>query len=391
MEFDIRTLLVAVALSSALCAGGRFLLWRLHPAMPGLLHWAWATVLGACALLLFAGHGALPARVALFLGQALLAGGFALAWVGHRRFLGGAPLRPRTLALLAGAVLAALAVADAAESLSLRTVINATVIGGLSALSARELLRAAGPGRIAMRVTGWIYAANTLFFAARGVAGAMKFPAQEFLEQVPLTSGGFFAFGLLWGLCSTLGVTLGMVLMAGERLQEELNHHATRDPLTGALNRRAFGLLAERQAAQAARAGRSLSVLMMDLDHFKRINDQLGHAGGDAVLRHFVAVAREILRAEDSLCRFGGEEFVVLLPDADGAQALAAAERLRRAFAASGHTVSIGVAALGREETVEDLLRRADASLYEAKRLGRDRCEMAPAAPAAARPAPLPA
>lgn len=162
-------------------------------------------------------------------------------------------------------------------------------------------------------------------------------------------------------------------MIANDRLQEELNHHATHDPLTGALNRRAFALLAEKQVAQAARTGRPLAVLMMDLDHFKRINDTLGHSGGDA-----------------TLCRFGGEEFVALLPHAEAAQAVAAAERLRLAFAATGATVSIGVASLRPGEDLEDLLRRADAALYDAKRAGRDRTHLSEevaAAPAAAAPA----
>ncbi len=147
-------------------------------------------------------------------------------------------------------------------------------------------------------------------------------------------------------------------MIANDRLQEELNHHATHDPLTEALNRRAFALLAEKQVAQAARTGRPLAVLMMDLDHFKRINDTLGHSGGDATLCRFVAVA--------------------------------AAERLRLAFAATGATVSIGVASLRPGEDLEDLLRRADAALYDAKRAGRDRTHLSEevaAAPAAAAPA----
>ena len=179
-------------------------------------------------------------------------------------------------------------------------------------------------------------------------------------------------------------------MIANDRLQEELNHHATHDPLTGALNRRAFALLAEKQVAQAARTGRPLAVLMMDLDHFKRINDTLGHSGGDATLCRFVAVAGDVLRAEDVLCRFGGEEFVALLPHAEAAQAVAAAERLRLAFAATGATVSIGVASLRPGEDLEDLLRRADAALYDAKRAGRDRTHLSEevaAAPAAAAPA----
>lgn len=179
-------------------------------------------------------------------------------------------------------------------------------------------------------------------------------------------------------------------MIANDRLQEELNHHATHDPLTGALNRRAFALLAEKQVAQAARTGRPLAVLMMDLDHFKRINDTLGHSGGDATLCRFVAVAGDVLRAEDVLCRFGGEEFVALLPHAEAAQAVAAAERLRLAFTATGATVSIGVASLRPGEDLEDLLRRADAALYDAKRAGRDRTHLSEevaAAPAAAAPA----
>lgn len=179
-------------------------------------------------------------------------------------------------------------------------------------------------------------------------------------------------------------------MIANDRLQEELNHHATHDPLTGALNRRAFALLAEKQVAQAARTGRPLAVLMMDLDHFKRINDTLGHSGGDATLCRFVAVAGDVLRAEDVLCRFGGEEFVALLPHAEAAQAVAAAERLRLAFAATGATVSIGVASLRPGEDLEDPLRRADAALYDAKRAGRDRTHLSEevaAAPAAAAPA----
>ena len=179
-------------------------------------------------------------------------------------------------------------------------------------------------------------------------------------------------------------------MIANDRLQEELNHQATHDPLTGALNRRAFALLAEKQVAQAARTGRPLAVLMMDLDHFKRINDTLGHSGGDATLCRFVAVAGDVLRAEDVLCRFGGEEFVALLPHAEAAQAVAAAERLRLAFTATGATVSIGVASLRPGEDLEDLLRRADAALYDAKRAGRDRTHLSEevaAAPAAAAPA----
>ena len=168
-------------------------------------------------------------------------------------------------------------------------------------------------------------------------------------------------------------------MIANDRLQEELNHHATHDPLTGALNRRAFALLAEKQVAQAARTGRPLAVLMMDLDHFKRINDTLGHSGGDATLCRFVAVAGDVLRAEDVLCRFGGEEFVALL-ELDSTEDLeAATERLRKAVRGSLRgpggriTISLGAAMLREQEkTWHDWFSRADAALYRAKSAGRD-------------------
>lgn len=376
MQFDLRTLLVAVALASAVCALARYLLWRMHPAMPGLRHWMWAAVAGALALTSYAGHGWIPGNLSLLMAQGLIATGFMLAWDGFRRFLGRPPLKARVMVLVAAGVAAPIVLSNAMGSMTGHSAINSAVIAVLSGLIARELLRAVPPGRLAVRAMAWIYVANTVFFVARSAALLDDAPS-----AVPVTSDGFYAYSLLWWLATNLGVTLGMVLMAGERLQEDLNHHATRDPLTGALNRRAFTLLAQKQMARTARDGRPLSVLMMDLDHFKRINDQRGHAAGDATLQHFVEVAGATLREEDILCRFGGEEFLALLPDAAAPQALAAAERLRQRFGAEGDTVSIGLAEATPGEALEDLLRRADTALYEAKRLGRDRCQIAAPVP----------
>lgn len=373
MQFDIRTLLVAVAVATAVCAVARFLLWRMHPAMPGLRHWMWASVIGAAALFTYAGHGWIPGGLALTVAQMLIAAGFVVAWDGFRRFLGRPALSPAVLTVMATVAGGSIIASNATGVMAWHTAVNAVVIAVLSGLIVRELWPAGGPGRLAVRATAWIYVANVVFFIARGGAAVVQPRA-----GVPVTSEGFYALSPLWWLVVTVGATLGMALMAGERLQEELNHRANRDPLTGALNRRAFALLAEKQMAHADRTGRAASVLMMDLDHFKRINDVRGHAAGDAVLRRFVEVAGGILRAEDVLCRFGGEEFVALLPDTAAPQAFAAAERLRLRFAAEGETTSIGIAEARRGEPLEALLRRADEALYEAKRRGRNRCEAAP-------------
>lgn len=382
MPLDIRTLLVAVAMATVCCAAARFLLWRMHPHVPGLAHWVWACVLGAGALLLFAGHGAVPDILSLSLSQVLIASGFLLAWDGFRRFLGRKNLPAWLVGILAVGALLPLPLSIFEPSLALRALANAVVVATISALIARELLTTAPRHGTASHATAYIYIINSLVFLGRAAAA---------LTSDTITAQPYgFAVTLLWWLCATVAVTLGMTLMTAERLQQNLDNQARRDPLTGALNRRAFSADADKELARARRNGRPLSVLMMDLDHFKRINDQLGHATGDDILCRFVAVSDRMLRAEDIFCRFGGEEFVALLSDTSADQAMAVAERLRTAYASEAatlppatfaFTVSIGVGELQPGEELETTLRRADAALYLAKAAGRNRCELAPPLP----------
>lgn len=384
MHFDIRTLLVAVALATAFCAAARVLLWRLHLGMPGLGQWAWAGVLGVPALILIAFHGAGFGHVwALPLAQLLIAVALALAWDGFRRFVGRTALSPWLWGALLSVVLLGWVVSHWDKSLLFRASFNTGLIAVLSALIARELLGATRPGQSAMRVTGWLYAFNSAFFLLRSLSVAAHGQVMG-----PLNPDGFAALSLFWWMGMTIAATLGMVLMTGERLQRNLDYQASRDPLTGALNRRAFSLVAEKEIALARRQGQPLSVLMLDLDHFKRVNDQLGHRGGDEILCRFVAVVKKVLRGEDLFCRFGGEEFVALLPGAEADQAMAVAERLRNAYrheSAAGYetllpfalTVSIGVAEWRSGEDVERVILRADKALYRAKSGGRNRCELA--------------
>jgi len=161
----------------------------------------------------------------------------------------------------------------------------------------------------------------------------------------------------------------------------------SRDALTGALTRERFTAQAPAILAQAIDNGRSCSLLMIDADHFKQINDSQGHVAGDAVLRRMVEAIRGHIRGDDQVFRYGGEEFVVLAPDLGAVAASMAAERIRKAvadeFADDGvpaPTISVGVATAPDEGTgVEVLLRLADSRLYEAKRLGRNRVVAGPA------------
>lgn len=165
-----------------------------------------------------------------------------------------------------------------------------------------------------------------------------------------------------------------------------LAQQARSDALTGLLNRRGFEDQARQVVATTRRSRQPLSLLMVDVDHFKRINDSLGHDVGDLVLKQLADSLRQRLRGSDVLARLGGEEFVALLPDTELQGARAIAEALVRGIAQESHepygriTVSAGVATmLGTEPDLGDLLRRADAALYEAKGQGRNRVCLDPA------------
>lgn len=187
-----------------------------------------------------------------------------------------------------------------------------------------------------------------------------------------------------------IGITGVMVdVTESHQLRQELERLATTDPLTGLANRRAFLMRAREEVDRAARHGRPMSVVMIDIDHFKVINDRHGHDVGDQVLQRVAALVRDTVRQSvDVVARFGGEEFVLLLPETGLAGARILAERIRKAFEESlvdtdGGPVSF-TASFGVEEFrtaldtgVETVLKRADDALYRAKAAGRNRVHQA--------------
>jgi diguanylate cyclase (GGDEF)-like protein len=192
------------------------------------------------------------------------------------------------------------------------------------------------------------------------------------------------------GLVLLIAVALAMSFaMALARLGERDHSRAQRDALTGCLNRRAFEALYRREGDRSRRLTRPVSLLFLDIDRFKQLNDRFGHEVGDDVLHRLCRRVSGALREHDVLFRWGGEEFVVLLPHTRAPEAAAAAERVRRAVAdaplgqdpngdAIDLTISVGTAtAEPAPELPEDLLHRADAACYRAKALGRNRVESA--------------
>lgn len=220
-----------------------------------------------------------------------------------------------------------------------------------------------------------------LVFAEIGIQSDTPFTGISYLMSFILggvcTTGGFI--GLIMLVTQRLIDEKREALQAAEKLAEEYRQLSDHDPLTNALNNRSFTRSLDLERARCIREGRSLSVVMADLDHFKDINDTFGHAAGDQTLKQAVSVWRSQLRAPDLLGRVGGEEFVIILPQANLKHATHVAERLRSALQANAPlfpreiTASFGVIETGHDETTEQVLHRVDVAMYAAKQNGRNR------------------
>ena len=186
----------------------------------------------------------------------------------------------------------------------------------------------------------------------------------------------------------SIGLFISLFLFQRNRLFKRMNAELSRlsmtDALTGLLNRRAIDALLVQECARRQRTGQPLSVLIFDIDHFKRINDQYGHEQGDRVLTTLASTLQQVMRRTDHLARWGGEEFILLAVDADLDQAALIAEKIRETVQAIAFaeqirvTLSIGVAEYEPQETIEQVCARADTALYRAKRAGRNRVVIDP-------------
>jgi diguanylate cyclase (GGDEF)-like protein len=189
-------------------------------------------------------------------------------------------------------------------------------------------------------------------------------------------------FAVMGGYVNRLRVRLSDSHQELRRAFERMGELAIRDELTGAYNRRFLMETLGREHSRSERLAEAFSVCLIDVDHFKSVNDTLGHAAGDAVLKHFVALAPRGLRGIDTFGRFGGEEFLIVLPATGRPGAIAVGERVRAACEAAAFpglpagralTITVGVATHAKGEHVTALLARADQALYQGKRAGRNR------------------
>ncbi len=375
MQFDVGSLLLAffaVNLVFGVALAGAA---RRHPDMPGPAYWAAAALITLPGFLGIVLLGRIPDFLSMVVANTTLTAGATLLWVGIRAFVRlSHSVRIVYAFCLADASLRIL-FTYSVDSLAGRQAVSAILNLALAVLVVRDLGRSR-PKHLETETQ--ILVGVTI---ADGIEQALRLVA---LLVAPI-SGDYLESGLVEGLhlfadlfiVSTRLLVL-MMLVSG-RLQVELNRRATHDFLTDLPNRRGFLPQAEREIERARRHGRPLAVLVLDLDHFKRVNDTRGHAEGDRVLRQVADLLRKELRSIDLPSRFGGEEFHLLLPDSGPSEAYRAADRLRQRLAVGTEvTASVGVAIFpDNGDDLGALLVAADRALYRAKEAGRNRVEMA--------------
>ena len=377
---DPRSVILLAGIMGIVMAVVVFFMRRSYPpSIRGLREWAWAPLVAFASTMLFSARSVLPDLMTVVLANMVLFQACILYYAGSQQFLlGHSRTGGWTLVNLAmGAVLAwfTLVRPDYEARLLVVTLLVTLLFLNHAGLYVRHRGRVFGMGLM----TGLLLL-QALVAGLRFVSAVFGLAGSDLMEATWIQSLYITMYSL-----TVLLLSIAAILMATDRVHTEFEYLASRDPLTGVLNRRALLDACEAEARRLARAGsRGLALLMIDVDHFKRINDRFGHQQGDAVLRAAVQRMQEATGQAGVLGRYGGEEFALLLPGADAQAALDHADRLRHAVAApfeSGSplqpvgpvSVSIGVASVSTQTSVDALFASADAALYRAKAQGRDR------------------
>jgi diguanylate cyclase (GGDEF)-like protein len=377
IHIDPRTVILLAGVMSGFMAVILYALKRSYPpAIKGLGEWVVALMLVGVGSLLAFGVGYFPTVVSITLPRLLFPSGLFLCYVGMQRFFGVVPRFRRWVALIAGVALVQMWFTFVQPSFHARLVLSIGLVLCLF-LAMANLLRQQQPASIAKSLTMGVVVVMLSILTMRLVTSVVFPVGSDIFDASPQQLLYVTSFSFL-----TVLLSVGLVLLATERLHSEMSFLATHDSLTNALTRRHLNAVCAIELDRSQRHGRSMALLIMDLDYFKAVNDNHGHLRGDRVLVDFVATANRLLRRPDQLARFGGEEFVALLPETSLEEALVVAERIRQACAQpspeTACTVSIGVTTNHTAgDSVDTLIARADAAMYQAKAKGRNRVESA--------------
>lgn len=384
---DLATLLLLLTASATVLGIATLVVAVRITHLPGLYLWSWALLANALSYGSFGLRLVGMESVSIVISNGFTTLSMVLFIVALLRFH-RVELTPLTrvalwLAALAGAAIGVLMVAQHEARNAINVVLHTALVLTMAWVAWR---RPAGTARL----TGELL----IMFGALALAVVFMWRASVMLSGAPLPAPLYVPLQVqnatyLAAFVALLTNTIGFVLMQMERAVLGEREIATRDPLTGVFNRRELMRLLDQLLRQSQRHAQPLALLMIDIDHFKRVNDTFGHAVGDRVLREVAQRVQARLRAYDLLARYGGEEFVVVLPNSAEEAAMSVAESLRATVAAAAVpiaerrapltvTVSIGVhACVASADTgeAERLLAACDVALYEAKRRGRDRVE----------------
>ena len=387
MNADVPTLLLMVTVSSGTMAAAMLLLGG-GSRQDGLPYWAGALLLGAAGYTLFLLRGRVPDLLSIVLANALLSAMFSMVTAAVQCFQGRQPRWGRLL--VAPACMAAL-MAYGLDSLAMRVVL-ANLMMAAQSLWVLRCLHSASPdgngqagttGRGALLVTVGLSVESAVLLLRSASAPMFEQPGASLLMGNAVQTLTFMMVFI-----ALLVTSMGFVFMGKDRADQRNLRLAAQDELTGLANRRATIAALEREVARSRRTRQPLALMMVDVDHFKQVNDRHGHLAGDAVLRSICGTLVQRVRAQDTVGRYGGEEFLVVLPDTPRAGAARLAQELCAAVQATpcpwngktiAVTVSIGVfgGLLEAQDQWDLLLHAADSALYRAKASGRNRVEVA--------------
>ena len=382
MTSPVAYILVALALNSAMLSVIFFLAWKTQGNKPYALTWSLAFLAATGQWSFNIAGGMFPNFESYWL--TVNAFGMVLITLGLRGHCQrtDCQILPQNLWPYVAAIYATIIWFTVVEQhVGLRTAILPTAAAVALFLSATMIMR----HRDKPRPAEWAAAITMLLFGLSQLAAAYV--------AVLMGAAGNAAYQALYVNINFLslpagytGVAMFVIFMLASDLSEQMKEIAVRDQLTGLLNRRGFGEQTERAYATARRTDRPVSVIVTDIDHFKSVNDEFGHAAGDAALAHFAKILKVTRRSDDILARMGGEEFAIVLPGTVLEESIRIATELCQLLEeapmvfdgnAVTMTASFGVATLSLNDTcLADAIIRADRALYRSKRAGRNRVDL---------------
>ena len=387
MTLDPFTLITTLAVMHFLATAILIFVWHVNRSIPGVGFWALGRVCLTLALVAFALRPVTPLVPSVLTATGLLIAGLHFVWQGNLAFMKRSSPRLVIVVGLYGVVLMGMVYWSSVElNFMARTVLSAMIFITFDWLFVRAL---------------WPREGDEVYFFGKLMALAFVLSGcAQIVRAVVALSGGSghtllepaaaTQMGLMTAIVMSLISAMAYMAIIMEFLKKDLVRQAERDPLTGVFNRRAFHAVGNHILARSRRDGRAVSLLILDLDHFKSVNDTHGHWAGDTVLRRVVDLVQGVLRAQDVLVRLGGEEFAMMLPATVQSEALHVAERIRKVIEAELFeigagairvTTSLGVTSISTmsdNHEIDDLIKRADIALYQAKDEGRNRVCVSP-------------